>query len=88
MVAPWAWLRTTVASMPTTQSISVVSGPMIAPEPIRVPASREVLRRIWASGAIVTSAWIQVVCGSCTVTPESWAARTRRALSTRARSAS
>ena len=73
MVAPWQCERTTLASSSTVQAISVVSGPIEQPLPMVVPACSWVPGRISVSGPIVTSAWIQVVAGSCTVTPASWA---------------
>ena len=80
--------RSTVAPSSTRQADSVVSGPITQPEPITVPASSEVPGKSWVSGPIRTSAWIQVVAGSVTVTPASWACRTSRALSWRLSSAS
>src|SRR5664279_1602464 len=88
MVAPWQCERTTDDSSPTVQAISVVSGPIEHPDPTLVPAWSWVPGRISVSGPIVTSACSQVVAGSCTVTPASWARRTSRALSSFASSAS
>src|SRR5947208_13412493 len=48
--APVAWLRTTLACGPTTQSRKVVSGPMVAPDATRVAPSS------WVPGSSVTSA--------------------------------
>ena len=78
MVAPWQCDRMTVASSSTVQAIRVVSGPIEQPLPMVVPACSWVPGSISVSAPMVTSAWIQVVAGSCTVTPASCALRTSR----------
>ena len=81
-------MRTTVAPSPTVTSVSVVSGPTVA------PAATDVRPCSWVPGSRVTS-WAsstststQVVAGSTTVTPARIHASSTRRLSSARRTAS
>ena len=77
---------TTVARSPTLESIRVVIGPTAAPDPMLVAPRSVVPGAIVASGAISTSASIQVALGSSIVTPARMCAvRIRRLASSAAR---
>ena len=82
------WVRTTRAPAPTSQSLSVVSGPITASSPTTVAPSSWVPGRIVTSWASTTSASIQVVAGSMTVTPSRIQRSTIRRFSSRPSSAS
>ena len=63
------WVRVTMARSPTSTSINVVSGPIVAPAPTDVAPSRNVPGNSVTSGARSTELCTQVVAGSVTVTP-------------------
>ena len=58
-----------MARSPIRESISVVIGPTVLPDPIEVLPRRDVPGRMVASGSMLTSASIQVAPGSSIVTP-------------------
>ena len=69
MTASSACVRTTRAPAPTSQSLSVLSGPITASSATTVAPSSWTPGRSVTSSASSTSASIHVVAGSITVTP-------------------